>query len=820
MLGKLLIAEGALDPDGLQEALDWQVLYGGRLGTNLLELRLVEEEALARVLGKQHGCEVAFGDLRVSPDLIGLIPRHVANREEIVPWKIERRRLKVLCALPQVSTFDELAQKLNRTCVPVIAPEYRIVQLLRREFGAKRQMRALDFGVVPEEQIKERRRKRQQAESHASGDAPPELIDEAAFNDIYNQVIAGRDAKTSEGRAKKAAVSSAEASQTLAAVSGATRPPSTPNARPVTPPYTLRPLISSAPDWPALPTWPPSASSEPGAKLSAAVAPSVPPAASSPIPPSARPLPPSARVAAPLPPPQKGPPPAPVGRITTPSQAGRVPSGPMRQIAATPSSTSLSPVAPALPNPEMSRRPSSNSSLPPVGEPWVFVSRPEAGKRTPTIPSLPVPPAPPVGESRPPTDPSLRALGRGIPIGAMPLRPASIPRMQAIGPGALDPSSAPQRLPTPVGPASAPGVLPLLHPIPSHPPAPAWTHGLIDKTPLVPALLPPAELVEKVVEELVELDDLDDLEELQELQELGDEEALQALLPLDEAGEAASVDRKPVALPDKTSLDLQPAADAVADEPVACEPLAPAVLAPPIDASPAIAALESPRPFSLAHPEHREVDHASSPGVAATAPASAGSVEAEADDLLEAPHPAPVWDMPSHDEVAPADTSPLAFAEALRMLNGVTDRDAIAHIVLRCARGSAARALLLTVQGGVALGWDGLGEGLERGAAQAIAVPLAAESVFKLVVSTRSHYLGAIRKTQANIRFLAQAGKKVPLSAVLLPILFRGRVSHLLYLDNGHRQQAPTDIGEMLILAQKVTQTVDALVAKKQQEKP
>jgi hypothetical protein len=125
-----------------------------------------------------------------------------------------------------------------------------------------------------------------------------------------------------------------------------------------------------------------------------------------------------------------------------------------------------------------------------------------------------------------------------------------------------------------------------------------------------------------------------------------------------------------------------------------------------------------------------------------------------------------------------------------------------------------------SLQGGVALGWDGLGEGLERGAAQAIAVPLAAESVFKLVVSTRSHYLGAIRKTQANIRFLAQAGKKVPLSAVLLPILFRGRVSHLLYLDNGHKQQAPTDIGEMLILAQKVTQTVDALVAKKQQEKP
>jgi hypothetical protein len=50
---------------------------------------------------------------------------------------------------------------------------------------------------------------------------------------------------------------------------------------------------------------------------------------------------------------------------------------------------------------------------------------------------------------------------------------------------------------------------------------------------------------------------------------------------------------------------------------------------------------------------------------------------------------------------------------------------------------------------------------------------------------------------------------------MLLPILHRGRVSHLLYLDNGHRQQAPTDVGEMLILSQRIAQTVDALVERK-----
>ena len=149
--------------------------------------------------------------------------------------------------------------------------------------------------------------------------------------------------------------------------------------------------------------------------------------------------------------------------------------------------------------------------------------------------------------------------------------------------------------------------------------------------------------------------------------------------------------------------------------------------------------------------------------------------------------------------------------EALKLLEGVSNRKAIAHIVLRAARSKAKRALLLQVQGEVALGWDALGEGIEQ-AAQIIAIPLSAPSAFQLVVETRSHFLGPLQKTPLNVRFLAQLGKKVPLSSMIVPILCRGRVSHLLYVDNGHKQQAPTDVGEMLILSQRIGRTVEKLV--------
>ena len=101
---------------------------------------------------------------------------------------------------------------------------------------------------------------------------------------------------------------------------------------------------------------------------------------------------------------------------------------------------------------------------------------------------------------------------------------------------------------------------------------------------------------------------------------------------------------------------------------------------------------------------------------------------------------------------------------------------------------------------------------MQGGAARRVAMPLAAESAFSLVVKTRSHFLGPLQRTESNIRFLATLGKKVPKSSAIFPILHRGRVSHMLYLDNGHKQQAPTDVGEMLILSQRISQRVEELV--------
>ena len=66
-LGEMLLAEGTCTVEQLKAAVENQVIMGGRIGTNLLELGFISEEALAKVLAQQFRTRVLFGD-DISPE--------------------------------------------------------------------------------------------------------------------------------------------------------------------------------------------------------------------------------------------------------------------------------------------------------------------------------------------------------------------------------------------------------------------------------------------------------------------------------------------------------------------------------------------------------------------------------------------------------------------------------------------------------------------------------------------------------------------------------------------------------------------------------
>ncbi len=163
--------------------------------------------------------------------------------------------------------------------------------------------------------------------------------------------------------------------------------------------------------------------------------------------------------------------------------------------------------------------------------------------------------------------------------------------------------------------------------------------------------------------------------------------------------------------------------------------------------------------------------------------------------------------------VAPEDTRPIGFPEAQKALAAITDRNDIARVVMRFAAGKYQRALLLQVQRDSALGWLGAGPGLDPGLAQRLAISLKKPSAFKLVRDSRSHYLGPLRRDFPTVMFLQALGGKDPRSALLMPILAAGRVVNILYADSGPEQFTSPDIGELLILSQKVGRSYEAMIA-------
>jgi hypothetical protein len=143
-LGALLVREGVVSPEQLDEALKLQTLYGGRLGTNLVELGYIDVDVLAQWLSKQTGFPAATtAMLEATPsELLHLLPSDLAERYECFPLKKESRKLTVAMVNPaDLAGTDALSFKTGLRIVPYVVPEVQIQLLLERRYGLKPNVR-------------------------------------------------------------------------------------------------------------------------------------------------------------------------------------------------------------------------------------------------------------------------------------------------------------------------------------------------------------------------------------------------------------------------------------------------------------------------------------------------------------------------------------------------------------------------------------------------------------------------------------------------------------------------------------------------------
>ena len=140
-LGEMLLHGGALTEEQLQEVLSAQSIYGGRLGTNLVEMGLLSEEDLARLLNEKLGVPcVDAASLESIPDsLLSLIPREMVQRLKVLPVALDGKRLTLAMADPSDFTaIDEVGFFTGLVVVPRVCSELRLFMALERYYGIKR----------------------------------------------------------------------------------------------------------------------------------------------------------------------------------------------------------------------------------------------------------------------------------------------------------------------------------------------------------------------------------------------------------------------------------------------------------------------------------------------------------------------------------------------------------------------------------------------------------------------------------------------------------------------------------------------------------
>src|SRR5438132_12335070 len=130
----VLIVEGLLLPNHLEEAIGIQKSEGGRLLKILTERQFVTDQDMVFSMGRcLNTPPVNLSRLRVPEEVMSLVPREMAKANKLVPIARLDGKLFVAMADPTiVLAVDDLKRRCQLEIVPIIAPVRRVTEVLDR----------------------------------------------------------------------------------------------------------------------------------------------------------------------------------------------------------------------------------------------------------------------------------------------------------------------------------------------------------------------------------------------------------------------------------------------------------------------------------------------------------------------------------------------------------------------------------------------------------------------------------------------------------------------------------------------------------------
>ncbi len=145
-LGDLLVSVGLISPEQLEHALEVQKKTKNRLGSELIEEKIITEQQLMSALQKQLGVEcVDLSQIQISPRLAELLPKNIARKYGIVPVKLGGNTLYIAMSDPlNFMAIEEVKTATRKRVVPMIATLANIERAISTLYGNEGAARAIE----------------------------------------------------------------------------------------------------------------------------------------------------------------------------------------------------------------------------------------------------------------------------------------------------------------------------------------------------------------------------------------------------------------------------------------------------------------------------------------------------------------------------------------------------------------------------------------------------------------------------------------------------------------------------------------------------
>jgi len=193
-LGEVLIQKNLINQAQLKQALDAQLIYGGHLGTCLVELGFVDVDRLGQVLAEKFKVSSANREriLKIDPKVVGTLSAKLVAKHEVIPFGLTNRILHVAMINPKnLLALDELSFASGFKIEAWIAPEILILRAMEHYYGIPRRLRHITMsGQLAKQQAADQAKTKAQAEPTAAAEesaaqpaqpsSPPESVASAS----------------------------------------------------------------------------------------------------------------------------------------------------------------------------------------------------------------------------------------------------------------------------------------------------------------------------------------------------------------------------------------------------------------------------------------------------------------------------------------------------------------------------------------------------------------------------------------------------------------------------------------------------------------